>query len=154
MTRGVCESALGPHSPRHSRRCNVLRSEESALSDPSRRKYARRLYPLALIVCFAIACIPSYRESLAIKGYDPVIFFAAEKLMAGLSVVTGGAPANRSASDRDFPGSGVTPPRAHPRVGQAGTLRASLAPCSDGCCSDPPRQGSRLDASRLVLQER
>ena len=62
-----------------------MRSKKSTLRDPSRQKYARRLYPLALLACFAaaVACVPSDRESLAIKGYDRVAFFAAGRPMPG-----------------------------------------------------------------------
>lgn len=56
------------------------------MRDPSSRRYACRFLPLVLLACFAgaIGCVPSDREPLAIKGYDPVAFFAAGRPTPGV----------------------------------------------------------------------
>lgn len=49
------------------------------MRNPSSRRFSCRSLPLVLLACFAgaIGCGPSSGEPLAIKGYDPVAFFAA-----------------------------------------------------------------------------
>lgn len=55
------------------------------MSDPSLRHSARRLFLMVSLfaVATAVSCVRPDRTPLAIKGYDPVAFFAAGQPMLG-----------------------------------------------------------------------